>query len=39
MDELIIGEKIKIRPAKINDKRKVYDWLTKSTKFENETVV
>ena len=30
MDELIIGEKIKIRPATINDKRKVFEWLTNS---------
>ncbi|MEW6652940.1 MAG: GNAT family N-acetyltransferase [Bacteroidota bacterium] len=30
MEELIIGEKIKIRPAAINDKRKVFEWLTNS---------
>ncbi len=30
MNELIIGEKIKIRPADINDKRKVFEWLTNS---------
>lgn len=30
MDELIIGEKIKIRPATINDKRKIFEWLTNS---------
>ena len=30
MDELIISETIKIRPATINDKRKVFEWLTNS---------
>jgi len=30
MDELIIGEKINIRPTTIKDKRKVFEWLTNS---------
>lgn len=30
MNELIIGDKIKIRPATLRDKRKVFDWLTNS---------
>ena len=30
MNELISGEKIKIRSAIINEKRKVYEWLTNS---------
>jgi len=30
MKELIFGEKIKLRPAAPQDKRKVFDWLTNS---------
>lgn len=30
MNELIIGQKINLRPADIKDKRKVFEWLTNS---------
>ena len=35
MKELLIGEKIKIKPTTISDKRKIFNWLTNSNLTKN----